>query len=225
MLFGDLKPTDLAARIAALVIALTVHEWAHAYSAYRLGDMTARDLGRLTLDPRRHLDPLGSLLLLTAGFGWAKPVPINPWRLGRWGVLWVSLAGPVSNLALAFGTALLLRLGLMLAGLGLGGAAFLGEFATTLFNVFITFVSLNVVLAVFNLLPLPPLDGSKVLSSLLHLKPEQRARYEQFGPLVLLVLVFGSGIIGFDALGAVMGPPTRFLFGLIQGLVLGGGSA
>lgn len=221
MLFNGLEPMVLLARIAGLVIALTVHEWAHAYSAYRLGDMTARDQGRLTLDPRRHLDPLGSLFLLVAGFGWAKPVPINPWRLGRSGVLWVSLAGPVSNLVLAFGAALLLRLTLAVTG---AGQLLSGPLVEGIDTFFFSFIGLNVLLAVFNMLPVPPLDGSKVLSSLVRLSPEQQERYERYGPMaLLLLLVLGSGRGGVDILGALLGPPSRFLFGLIQGLVLGGG--
>lgn len=221
MLFNGLDPSELLARVAGLVIALTVHEWAHAYSAYRLGDMTARDQGRLTLDPRRHLDPLGSLFLLVAGFGWAKPVPINPWRLGRSGVLQVSLAGPLSNLALAFGSALVLRLILAVSGAGLAPS---GPLAAGIDTFFSSFIILNILLAVFNMLPIPPLDGSKVLSSLVRLSPEQQQRYERYGPMaLLLLLVLGNGRGGIDILGILLMPPSRFLFGLIQRLVLGGG--
>lgn len=207
MLFGGQDPSELLARIAALVIALTVHEWAHAWSAFKLGDTTARDLGRLTLDPRKHLDPMGSLMLLVAGFGWAKPVPINPLRLGRQGVVWVSLAGPVSNLLQALVTAVILRLAIALGVASAGVTAFLG-----------TFLFLNIALAVFNMLPIPPLDGSKVLMGLVNLEYDQRVRYEQYGPMALLLLIFGGSILRLDLLGGIMGPPSRALFHLIARL-------
>ena len=207
MLFGDQSPSELLARIAALVIALTVHEWAHAWSAYKLGDTTARDLGRLTLDPRKHLDPMGSLMMLVAGFGWAKPVPINPERLGRQGVVWVSLAGPVSNLLQALITAGILRLAMAFDVASAAVTAFLG-----------TFLFLNIALAVFNMLPIPPLDGSKVLMGLVDLEYDQRVKYEQYGPMALLLLIFGGSILRLDLLGSIMRPPSVALFNLIARL-------
>ncbi|HQZ71661.1 MAG TPA: site-2 protease family protein [Anaerolineae bacterium] len=207
MLFGDQSPSELLARIAALVIALTVHEWAHAWSAYKLGDTTARDLGRLTLDPRKHLDPMGSLMMLVAGFGWAKPVPINPERLGRQGVVWVSLAGPVSNLLQALITAGILRLAMAFGVASAAVTAFLG-----------TFLFLNIALAVFNMLPIPPLDGSKVLMGLVDLEYDQRVKYEQYGPMALLLLIFGGSILRLDLLGSIMRPPSVALFNLIARL-------
>lgn len=207
MLFSGHSTTELLARVAALVIALTVHEWAHAWSAYKLGDTTAYEMGRLTLDPRKHLDPMGSLMMLVAGFGWARPVPINPARLGRMGVVWVSLAGPISNLLQAVATALLLRLAM---GLGLASptvTSFLG-----------TFLFLNIALAVFNMLPIVPLDGSKVLMGLVNMEHDRRVKFEQYGPMALLLLIFGGSILRVDLLGSIMGPPSRALFKLIAWL-------
>ena len=113
MLFLNLSAIQLAALITALVVGLTVHEYAHAWSAFRLGDPTAYWAGRMSLDPRRHIDPLGALVFLVAGFGWARPVPIDPDRLGRRGALLVSLAGPGANILLAAIAGALVRLGVL----------------------------------------------------------------------------------------------------------------
>jgi Zn-dependent protease len=135
----------------ALILSLTVHEFAHAYVADRLGDSTPRRAGRVTLNPLAHLDPFGALLLLIAGFGFAKPVPVNGNNLGRWGMLWVAAAGPISNLLIAFVTALLLKV------------LPLNELT---FTVLTTVFGINVVLAVFNLIPIPLLDGSRILAAI-----------------------------------------------------------
>jgi len=153
----NLSPSLLISRIITLIIALTVHEFAHAFVAYRFGDTTARDAGRLTLNPLKHLDVMGSLMLLVVGFGWAKPVPINPYALRRKSdsaVMWVSLAGPASNLLMAILAGLILRLGIF-PWVASGG--FLPSPAEFLF----TFLSINLVLMLFNLIPLAPLDGEK----------------------------------------------------------------
>lgn len=136
---------------AALVMSLTFHEFAHAAVADRLGDPTPRRFGRVTLNPAAHLDPVGTLLLLFASFGFAKPVPVNPGNLGRWGMLWVAAAGPVSNLLIALLSAVLLRL-LPQSALGV--------------QILTTVLSINIVLAVFNLIPIPLLDGSRILAAL-----------------------------------------------------------
>ena len=178
---------DMIFRIPALLIALTVHEYAHARAAVTLGDPTPRFMGRLTLNPIAHLDPLGLLMLWLFKFGWAKPVPINPghFKNYRQGVLLVSLAGPVSNMLLALVTALIIG---MLAKLQLLS----GDWVKVLWMTY----SYNIILAIFNLIPIPPLDGSKVLSSLL---PGRQGQWfdqlEQYGPFVLMALVY-IGVIG-----------------------------
>lgn len=173
--------SDLFYRVPALLLALTLHELAHGFVAYRLGDPTAKQQGRLTLNPLKHIDPLGILALWLIGFGWAKPVPINPLYFRgdrRRGLLLVSLAGPLTNFILAFLTALLL---MILPPLR---SAYLLPFMQLLFIY-------NIFFGVFNLLPIPPLDGSKVL--LYFLPPStayQFTQLEQYGTLILMLLVF-----------------------------------
>jgi len=211
----NLSATELISRLLTLVTALTLHEYAHARAAAFFGDDTPRLAGRLTLNPLRHLDPLGSLMLVVAGYGWAKPVPINPAVLrqrSRAAVMLVSLAGPFSNLLLAgLGSLayLLLRasMGTFSAGLSLPG------------QFLISFVVLNVTLCIFNLLPVAPLDGEKVLEYLLP-EPARRVLYavRPYGMFILLVLVFVLPMLGVDAFGALVRAPvlaiSRFLLGL-----------
>lgn len=159
----------------ALLLSLTVHEFAHAYVADRLGDRTPRSYGRVTLNPVKHLDPIGTLLILFVGFGFARPVPINPRNLGRWGVLWATAAGPLSNLVIA------LICGLLLAIL---------PFSPFLSVVLITVLSVNVVLAVFNLLPIPLLDGSRILGSLVPSLGRSLAQFEAQPFSFVIVMVF-----------------------------------
>ncbi len=178
---------DMIFRIPALLIALTVHEYAHARAAVTLGDPTPRFMGRLTLNPIAHLDPLGLLMLWLFKFGWAKPVPINPghFKNYRQGVLLVALAGPVSNMLLALVTALIY-------GILMKQHLLSNEWSMVLQMLY----SYNTILAIFNLLPIPPLDGSKVLSSLL---PGRQGQWfdqmEQYGPFILMALVY-IGVIG-----------------------------
>ncbi|UQN06438.1 site-2 protease family protein [Deinococcus sp. QL22] len=169
------NPTAFVIIAVALVLSLTIHEFAHAYVADRLGDPTPRRFGRVTLNPGKHLDPLGTLLLLVAGFGFAKPVPINPANLGRWGTLWVSAAGPISNLIIAFVAAVLLRV--------------LPQNDLT-FQVLLTVLGINVVLAVFNLIPIPLLDGSRILGALVPSLGRSLAQFEAMPFSFLLVMGF-----------------------------------
>ncbi|MCB5935136.1 site-2 protease family protein [Caldibacillus thermoamylovorans] len=170
--------------IITLIIAFTVHEYAHAFVAYKFGDPTAKNQGRLTLNPAAHLDPIGTIVLLIAGFGWARPVPVNRFHFKKprlAGVL-VSLAGPLSNLLLAFTGGLLLALTI---GFGLEGTG--GKF---LYELCYWFTYLNVVLFVFNLLPLPPLDGYRIIQDVV--SPGTRAKlsqFEMYGMLIFLVLI------------------------------------
>jgi Zn-dependent protease len=163
-----------------LLVALPFHEFSHALAAYRLGDPTAKLMGRLTLNPLAHLDPLGSLLILFAGFGWAKPTPYNPYNLqgGRNGEAIVGFAGPASNLVLATAAAIPLRY----------ISASDVNVPTEVVQVLFLFLQINVVLMIFNLVPIPPLDGSKVLFAFLDPQTERQIRpiLEQYGFLILI---------------------------------------
>jgi Zn-dependent protease len=199
----NVAPAELIARIITLVIALTVHEFAHALTADYFGDMTPRQAGQLTLNPLVHLDFFGSLMLVVTGFGWAKPTPINPYVLkqhSRFAIIWVSLAGPISNLLLAALAALPLRFGLVQVTTTTGLLPSLGELIYVFFYI-------NLILAIFNLIPIPPLDGEKILSTLL---PDSvAATYDKirpYGPFVLMILIFFGPTIHFDLIGWIMTP-------------------
>ncbi len=183
MFFG-LDPVVIALRIPILLIVITVHEFAHARMAYHFGDSTAHSQGRMNLNPISHLDPIGSLMILLVGFGWAKPVPINPYRFSQYrsGLRWVSFAGPLSNLVLAFVCLLVFT---YLSSLGLI------SFGGLPFQFFQQLIIINIYLALFNLVPIPPLDGSKILMSFLpdsHLGIYQQL--ERYGPIILLMFIF-----------------------------------
>jgi len=190
--------TDLFIRLITLAIAFTVHELAHAAVAVSLGDETPRRAGRLTLNPLAHLDPAGTLFFLISGFGWARPVPVNPYALRRRdGMLWVSLAGPLSNLGLAVLGGVLYRLPFWPLWLRLG----LREF-----------VWLNLILLLFNLLPLPPLDGAKVLAELApRFWHEYLAPLEPYAPAVFLIVIFVLPMVGLDILRWLVGWPAWML--------------
>ncbi len=218
MLGLNLDPATLVAVAIFLLVGFPVHEFSHALVAYRLGDGTAKMFGRLTLNPIVHLDPYGSLLLvasaLLGGFfiGWAKPTPVNPSMLrgGRRAEAWVAAAGPASNLAMAVLAALALRL-MVAIGLVTSDA--------TLFvaNVVYIFVLINVALFVFNLIPIPPLDGSKVMFALMNPRTvwQIRPKLEQWGFLILIVVMIVP-INGISIGGRVIGP---LLNGLVSVLV------
>ncbi len=209
MLISLLREDPLAFFLiaVALVFALVLHELAHGLAARAFGDDTAERAGRLSLNPLAHLDPLGTLLLLTVGFGWARPVPINPYRFRNYraGLFVVSIAGILVNLGLAVGGALALK------GLATldpqavylafrGGHSPVGTLALALYF----FVSINLVLAVFNLIPIPPLDGSKILQSLLPLRYHrvfwQLERYGWVTFLLILTVLRGpiEAVIGWS---------------------------
>ncbi len=185
-------------------MAISVHEFSHALAAWSLGDPTAQRAGRLTLNPLRHLDPFGSILLLLAGFGWGKPVPVDPraLRLGRLGMAIVSAAGPLSNLVVALLTALSIR---TLLELEVGVSRLVIQFLFLL-------IALNVGLCVFNLLPIAPLDGFGVAVGMLPWSiAGPLARLAQYGPGILLLLVFSQTLIRIDLLGLILGPFNRAL--------------
>lgn len=178
------NPTAFVMIAAALILSLTVHEFAHAYTADKLGDPTPRRYGRVTLNPLAHLDPFGTLLMLLVGFGFAKPVPINPSNLGRWGTMWVAAAGPISNLLIALLCAVLLKV-VPQTQLGL--------------TILLTVLSINVVLAVFNLIPIPLLDGSRILGALVPSLGRSLRDFEMQPYSFLIVMAFiylMSGPIG-----------------------------
>lgn len=196
---------DMLFRIPALLAALTIHEYAHARVAVAMGDPTPRFLGRLTLNPIPHIDPIGMLMLFLAGFGWAKPVPVNPrnFRDGRQGMLAVSLAGAGANIALAFVAWFLL---LTLVKLNLIGMVW----EKTLWQLY----RYNLMFAVFNLIPVPPLDGSKVLMSLLpgRLAYEYQ-KLEPYGNYILIALILIPGLLSF-----IVTPFYRLVEFVIRGL-------
>lgn len=193
-----------------ILIGFPVHEFSHAFAAFKLGDSTARWQGRLTLDPRVHFDPLGGGLLaisalLQTGFfiGWAKPTPVNPYNLqgGRRGESLVALAGPISNLVMAAAVAIPIRL--IASNPEWLTAVLSSDIATFAVDVAVFFVVINVFLMVFNLLPIPPLDGWRVVLGLVDARTSYTLRqYEQYGFLLILVIVlvgapFIGGIVGF----------------------------
>jgi len=196
-------PVGFVAFVIAIVLGITVHEFMHAYAATRLGDDTARLMGRLSLNPMAHLDPFGTLLIVLAGFGYGKPVPFNESRLrSALGVSGVALAGPLANVVLAFVCALPLRF---------GGVDPLGGTYQTILEQIVVW---NCVLAVFNLLPVPPLDGANIVYGLL--PPQQKytwRTYQQYGPVVLLLLLF----FGAQILRIVVFGPAQFLITLFLG--------
>lgn len=206
-------------QIAILIMSVVIHEVSHGYAASLLGDQTARYQGRLTLNPLKHLDFVGSflvpLLLYISNvgviFGWAKPVPYNPYNLkpGRWSEAIVASAGPASNLLLAFLFGLLLRVGMA------SGATLAGDGASLANPAFIEIVSIivfiNILLAIFNLMPIPPLDGSKLLFAFFPDKSYQiRGFFERYGFMLVLFFIF--------FLWRFISPVIIFLFRLITGI-------
>lgn len=214
----DLDPPTLISRIIVLVIAFSVHEFAHAWTADRFGDDTPRFNGRLTLNPLAHLDPIGSLMLLVAGFGWAKPVPINPQTLERRSpaaTMWVSLAGPASNLMMAILAAVPFQLGLVSSSAAFSAASTILPSQEKILS---EFVYINLILMLFNLIPLAPLDGEKILYYFLPYSGQQfMDSLRPYGPMILLAVVFLGPFLGFNILGNILGPPLRILVGLLLG--------
>ena len=212
----NLAPSVLISRLIILVIAFTIHEFSHAKVADLLGDGTPRMAGRLTLNPLAHLDLMGTLMLLLMGFGWAKPVPVNPGALRRRtpaGLMLTSLAGPSSNLVLVALGAIPIRLGLASAfDPSVGILPSLGGFL-------LEFVYINVALFLFNLLPFSPLDGGSVLEFLV---PPQWLPFldgfRRFSPYLLIFAFIIGPRLGFDLFGLILRQPitalTRGLLGI-----------
>ena len=208
---------DLLALLPGFIIGLTVHEFSHAYVATRLGDPTARSLGRLTLNPLAHLDLFGSLMLIFAGFGWAKPVPVDAGylRSPRRDMALIAVAGPVSNALLAMIIALGLRLAFPAGFASVEGAT---GFASTAVWLSIQSIWINVILAAFNILPIPPLDGSRILAGVV---PEAWNRgYEQFerlGPILLIGLVILASVTGVSIFSRLISPIAKPLMSIVLG--------
>jgi Zn-dependent protease len=195
-----------------LLLSLSVHEWAHAWTAWRLGDDTAALLGRMTLNPAAHIDPIGTLLLPLLGvpFGWARPVPINPLRFRhgvsiRRGMMITAVAGPVSNLVIALGSLVLLAVSIRF----LPDTAKVYEVVLELLQ---RFVFLNVILAAFNALPIPPLDGSRVMDALVPrwLRPAWES-FAQAGPIALAAVILLPMLAGISLFYWPMRATVRLL--------------
>ena len=208
-MFG-LSVSTILVRLTILFLAIPIHEWAHAWSAYQLGDDTASMRGRMTLNPLAHLDPIGSLLLLFSGFGWGKPVPVNPYRMRtnpRAGMAISAAAGPFSNFVLAMLLAIPFRLGWVgwyTGGFSIGSLLFIA-------------IQINLGLMLFNLIPIYPLDGEKILMGLLPPRwGDNLLRLRPFGTLILAVLLFILPRTGVDLIRMVITP----VYGLLLNLLL-----
>ena len=206
-MFGNLfDPNRLVTLGILFLTSMPIHEWAHAWAAYQLGDDTAARRGRLTINPLAHLDPVGTVSLAIFGFGWGKPVPVNPFRLRgdrRKSHALVSVAGPLSNLVLSMLAAVPFRLGWL--------SLFGSSSTISLQGILIQFISINLALMIFNLIPFPPLDGSRVLAWLL---PRQWAykleELERFGGPGLMLGLYLLSRLGI--LGLIMNPLMDFMF-------------
>lgn len=199
-LLGD-RPVYALAFVGALLIALTIHEFSHAFVAFKLGDPTAKLEGRLTLNPIAHLDPVGTIFLLLAGFGWGKPVPINPgYFKSKTDEIKVALAGIISNLILA--SILVIPLRALLAA---------GDTSSSLVVFLSLAVMMNVILAVFNILPIPPLDGSHVVEYFL--SEEAKYQYQLVGPYLLIGLIGYDYLSGTSIVLSLAEPIIRFIAG------------
>jgi len=210
------------------LMAITFHEVSHGFIAYLRGDNTARSLGRLTLNPLKHLDIIGTLMIIVIGIGWAKPVPVNfnNLRSPKRDMIWVSVAGPLTNLILATLSAVLIRIIVPLTE-PLPDSSFLQLFLEPILLMLSFSVYINLILALFNLLPLPPLDGGRVLMGLL---PDRLAvklsSIEPYGMIIIIVLVFFTDIFKYTILpmlGVMVhflaGPQSRMVFSVTQYLM------
>jgi Zn-dependent protease len=210
--FSDLlhQPFILIGFLAGITIAISIHEFAHAWTANYLGDPTAKNNGRLTLNPLAHLDPTGTIFLFLAGFGWGKPVPINPnnFQNRKWDQLWVSLSGPFSNILAALLFALPYRITILTGG----------EFSMLNYSplgiILNVIVEINIILAIFNLLPIPPLDGAELISILL---PERVVQsFYQFGPFLLFLILALEFLNIFSFFSVVFSPIINVLLYIVR---------
>jgi len=203
-------PEVLIVLIPVLLFALVFHEYAHGYVAYRLGDPTAKNMGRLTFNPLVHLDPFGAIMILLIGFGYAKPVPVDMRYLRdpRRDMMKIAAAGPIANIILAFISGLIIRI------LASNFPELLGLNALT--RVLVLSTQVNIALAVFNMIPIPPLDGSQILS-MIKTQPEFVHKLQRYGPQVLFGVIALGFFTGISILGMIMTPFIRFFFMLFTG--------
>ncbi|MEA3475276.1 MAG: site-2 protease family protein [Candidatus Cloacimonadota bacterium] len=204
--------TQFVLLIFPILYALTVHEFSHGYVAYRLGDDTAKRAGRLTLNPLKHLDPIGTIMLFIVHIGWAKPVPINPYNFKniKRDTAYVALAGPAANFISAIIFSLIFNF-------------FNAHTSASSQNIFIVIIFytifINIALGLFNLIPFPPLDGSKILGAFL--SDEAYFRYQRFerkGAFILIGIVLVSNLMGLNIIGGVIMPPINFFIKLLTGI-------
>tara|TARA_Y100001936_G_scaffold247049_1_gene292142 strand:+ start:2010 stop:2627 length:618 start_codon:yes stop_codon:yes gene_type:complete len=201
-----LQPEVLALLIPVLLFALVFHEFSHGWVAYKLGDPTAKHQGRLTLNPIAHLDPFGSLMILFVGFGWAKPVPVDSRYLAnpRVDMMKIAFAGPASNLLLALISGILIRM-----------TGYMGPLTSML----ILFTQINISLAVFNMIPIPPLDGSQIFSGLMIRKnPNLVMQLQMYGPQILMGLILFGMFTGVSIIWAFMRPFVSLFMFLFAGM-------
>lgn len=199
-------PEVLLLLVPVLIFALCFHEFAHAWVAYKLGDPTAKQSGRLTLNPLAHLDPMGSLMILIIGFGYAKPVPVDARYLKnpRTDMMKVAFAGPAANLLLAFVGGTIIRAHIV------GGSLILMLYL---------FTQINIMLAVFNMIPIPPLDGSQIFSGLMVRKnPNLVMKLQMYGPQILFGLILIGYLTEISPLWWAMGPFVNFFLFLFAGI-------
>ena len=205
MLFR-LPPEVLVLLIPVLLFALVFHEFAHGWVANKLGDPTAKYAGRLTLNPMAHLDMFGSLMILFVGFGWAKPVPVDSRYLAnpRKDMMKIAFAGPAANLLLAFIAGILIRI-----------TGYLGPLTTMM----IMFTQINIMLAVFNMIPIPPLDGSQIFSGLVIRKnPDLVMKLQMYGPQILMGLILFGMFTSFSPIWMIISPFVNFFMLLFVGM-------
>ena len=194
-----------------LIFSLCFHEFSHGYIAYKLGDHTAARNGRLTLNPLAHLDPIGSLMILFVGFGWAKPVPVNPVNFSnpRLDMMKVAFAGPASNLLLAFTGGLMMRL------VNIFGLLQRERFIQTLYF----FIFINISFAVFNMIPVAPLDGSQIFGNMISKNnPELAWKLQMYGPKILMGIILIGMVTPFSVLGFLMMPFVKMFMYLFTGI-------
>ena len=205
MLFR-LSPEVLVLLIPVLLFALVFHEFSHGWVANKLGDPTAKNQGRLTLNPIAHLDPIGSMMILFVGFGWAKPVPVDSRYLAnpRKDMMKIAFAGPASNLLLAFLGGILIRL---------------TGYAGPLTSMLILFTQINISLAVFNMIPIPPLDGSQIFSGIMiRRNPQLVMQLQMYGPQILMGLILFGMFTGISIIWAFMSPFVSFFMFVFAGM-------
>ena len=205
MLFR-LSPEVIVLLIPVLLFALVFHEFSHGWVANKLGDPTAKNQGRLTLNPMAHLDPIGSMMILFVGFGWAKPVPVDSRYLAnpRMDMMKIAFAGPASNLLLAFLGGILIRM---------------TGYAGPLTSMLILFTQINISLAVFNMIPIPPLDGSQIFSGIMiRRNPQLVMQLQMYGPQILLALILFGMFTGISIIWALMSPFVNFFMFVFAGM-------